>query len=713
MPLFFDTPDPYSDDPRALVEELQQTLADLEIVLDSIRDAVFIHDLYGRILSVNAKMLQMYGVARHEAPGYSITDDYSCPKRPVERLAEVWPDVLRGNDQFFPWTARRPHDGSTFPVEVDLRRISLRSQDVVLATVRDLTDRIQTLEKLELAARVFENAIEGITVTDATGSILMVNRAFSEITGYAEDEVLGSNPRILKSDRHDASFYRQMWDDLLARGAWEGEIWNRRKNGEAYPEWLSISAILDLEGEVSHFVAIFHDISEVRRKDELIHHQAYHDALTGLPNRLLLRDRLGVALSRAQRKDHMLAVVSLDLDHFKNVNDSLGHAAGDMLLRQVAERLTGLLRDEDTVAHSGADEFALVLQDVGHAENAVQVATKIKKSLAAGFRIDGRLIYLSASAGVSLYPYDGGDAATLLRNANSALHRAKEAGGDCCRLFTSDMNERVFKRLLLENSLRQAIEQEDLVLHYQPKVELVGGRVTGMEALVRWPRPDGTLIAPGDFIPIAEETGLIVPLGEWVLRTACRQARQWHQAGFAGLKLSVNLSSRQVQQEDIAERILAILAESGLAPQALELEITESLLMSNMEVALRLFSRLAEAGLSFSLDDFGTGYSSLYYLKRFPIAALKIDRSFVMDLHRDPDDAAIVRAILSMARDLRLRVIAEGVETAEHLQFLRDHGCDEIQGFFFSRPLPAQDFRQLLQEGRRLEPFGCGSGAGI
>ncbi len=689
---------------EALLESHQNLLA----VINSVQDAIFIHDLEGRVLDVNERMLAMYGVTREQALTLSIADDYSAPTAPVDTLPQIWRRVIAGDDQSFRWDARRPGDGALFPVEVYLRRMTLGRRDVVLATVRDLTERLQTEEKLKLAAKVFESSIEGITITDREGTILLVNPAFTDITGYAPGEVLGANPRILRSDRHPPEFYKAMWHDLIETGQWQGEIWNRRKSGEAYPEWLSISAITDGRGTTTHYVAVFHDITELKRKDELVRHQAYHDALTGLPNHLLLRDRLAIALGRCQREDQGLAVLSLDIDHFKKINDSFGHITGDLFLQQVAERLLQMVRKEDTLARLSGDEFVLVVQNIKSAEGAAQVVHKVMASLARIFLIQDQEIYTSVSIGISLYPHDGTDPETLIRNAETAMYRAKETGRSNYQLFTADMNEQVMHRLTLENNLRKALQEKHFQLYYQPKIDLAAGRVTGMEALVRWLHPDGTVVPPDAFIPIAEETGLIVPLGDWILRTACLQTLQLREAGHDGLKVSVNLSARQFHEADLAPKILATLRETGLPPEALELEVTESALMSDMAEAKAVLEELTCQGITIALDDFGTGYSSLYYLKRLPISTVKIDRSFVADLTTNADDSAIIRAILSMSADLNLRVVAEGVETQEQLDFLRRHRCCEIQGYFFSRPLPPKELARWLDN--RAAPL-AGSGS--
>ena len=553
--------------------------------------------------------------------------------------------------------------------------------------------------RLHLASKVIENTIEGVTVTDSEGTIISVNPAFTVITGYAPEEAIGQNPRVLKSDRHTPDFYARMWSDLLTRGHWSGEIWNRRKSGEAYPEWLTISAIQDEHGVTTHFVAIFHDITEIKQNEEKIHYHAYHDALTELPNRQLFNDRLALALTHAKRNKNSLAVLFLDLDRFKTINDTLGHLIGDRLLQEVATRLTGCVRADDTVARLGGDEFTVLLPDFHHPERAILVAQKIAASFELPFRIDDHELFSSTSIGISISPMDGESAETLMKNADTALYRAKESGRNQYQLYTPAMNERALERLDMENDLRRALERQEFLLHYHPRIDLATGRMRSAEALIRWQHPTRGLVSPGEFIPLAEETGMIVPIGRWVLETACAQNVRWIAQGLPPIRVAVNLSARQFQQENLVQMISDTLTTTGLDAQYLELEITESVAMQHGEKSLVMLRELHALDINLSIDDFGTGYSSLGYLKRFPVDALKIDQSFVRDIPHDADDEAIAIAIIALAHTLNLLVIAEGVEQESQLRFLRQHGCDEIQGFLFGRPLPAETFVSVLRQG--------------
>lgn len=572
----------------------------------------------------------------------------------------------------------------------------------MFGTVQDITLLKHSEQQLALAARVFDNSIEGITITDSKGVIQSVNRAFTHITGYSPEEAIGQYPSILKSDRHDATFYHAMWQSLLAKGRWEGEIWNRKKNGEVYPEWLTITAITDDFGQISHHVAVFHDMSEVRGFEEQLRFQAQHDALTSLPNRDLFLDRLEVAIGHAKRAKDQVAVLTIDLDNFKHVNDSLGHTVGDLLLQQVAERLHACLPQDTTIARLGGDDFAVLVEQLSNEQQAIPLAEKIITAFAGPFNLSIYETVITVSIGMTFFPSDGKDAGTLLKNAELAMYRAKEEGKNTYQLFTRAMNDKVVHRLSLENSLRKALDRKEFLVYYQPKVSLATGRIAGMEALVRWQTADGRLISPLDFIPLSEETGLIIPIGEHVLRQACLDAKGWLTGHEDDLTVSVNLSPKQFMQENLLATVTAILHETGFPPERLELEITESAVMANEETAISLLLKLKEIGVRLALDDFGTGYSSLHYLRKLPFDTIKMDRSFVKDLPEDPSSVAIAITILTMAHSLGMEVVAEGVETVAQLEFLRSRKCSEIQGFLFSPPVPAQDFFSLLLEKKEL-----------
>lgn len=579
------------------------------------------------------------------------------------------------------------------------------------AYVRELQGMLKEREErlnfsnrhLRLAEKVFETTFEGIMMTDAHLAIESINPAFTKITGYELHEVLGKKPDILSSGRHDPEYYRKMRLELAENGCWQGEIWNRRKNGEIYPEWLSISTVKNPEGQVSNYVAIFSDITERKASEDHVRHLAHHDALTNLPNRTLLMERLSHALAHAHRHSQMVAVMFLDLDRFKNINDTLGHAVGDQLLKSVAERLSECVREDDTVARLGGDEFVIILEGVSSIQDVAGVAQKLINALERPVILERQEMFVTTSIGISVYPDDGDSADILIKHADTAMYRAKEQGRNNGQFYTADMNELALERLTMENSLRHALERNEFMLYYQPQVDLRTRRITGMEALLRWQHPDFGLVLPSRFIPIAEETGLIVPIGEWVLRAACFQNKAWQDAGMPRLHVAVNLSARQFKQPNLVNIVSQTLADSGLEPRYLELEITESIAMERAEETIARLNELKAMGVSISMDDFGTGHSSLSYLKRFPIDTLKIDQSFVQDVLLDSQDAAIAAAITTMARSLKMKVVTEGVETKEQIDFLREHDRNEVQGYYFSHPLPADAFADLL---RSNLPFG-------
>lgn len=561
-----------------------------------------------------------------------------------------------------------------------------------LAVMTDVTEQRQTERRLREAAAVFENTADGIFVADLDGTIRDVNSAFTRITGFSREEVLGQNPRLWKSDLHEPDFYRSMWWSLADGGCWRGEIWNRRKDGRTYPAWLSIRQVGDSDDNITGYVAVFSDISHVKSAEARLDYLAHHDSLTDLPNRLLLNDRLSHAITRAARKDQTIAVIFLDLDRFKHVNDSFGHTLGDSLLQQAARRLGQCIRADDTVARIGGDEFTLLLEDVAGEEAASIVAEKVVEAFAAPFRIDQHEIYVSPSLGVALYPGCGEDADTLLRNADAAMYQAKQQSGNTYAFYSEALTEDAFARVQLEGSLRRALDQEEFSLRYQPQVDLVSGDVIGVEALLRWENAETGIIGPDQFIPFAEETGMIVPIGEWVLREACRAAGAWIDAGIEFGRISVNVAGPQLHRDGLVDAVMAALEESGLPPSRLELEVTEGFIMERAEHSLLTLKEIRDLGVRLAIDDFGTGYSSLGYLKRLPINVLKIDQSFVRDTPVDPNNAGICKAVIALAQNLDLDVVAEGVETEQQREFLIESSCRFGQGYLFSRPVPFDEF---------------------
>ncbi len=554
-------------------------------------------------------------------------------------------------------------------------------------------------EEVQLALRVFENTVDGIVITDNKGVIERVNPAFQAITGYEGAEAIGKKPKVLRSDHNKDAFYHSMWNELISEGCWNGEIWNRRKSGEIYPQWLSVTAMKDETGVTTHYVGIFHDITSIKTNERRLGYQVTHDPLTGLPNRKLLGDHLLKAIAQANRNQTRLAVMFLDLDNFKNVNDSLGHQFGDLLLRDVAQKLIKCCRDGDTVSRFGGDEFVILLPTIQDTEPAaVRVALRILDSFQVPVKIKTWRLDIKTSIGISLYPNDGDSPELLLKNADMAMHEAKQKGKNSYAMFTKEMDTIVQRRIMLEGSIRNALDQGEFRVFYQPKVNIQTGAIVGMEALVRWQREDGEIIPPDEFIHVAEEIGLIVELGEWVLTTACRQTMLWHQQGHGHLGIAVNLSSKQFQNDRLLSQVQRKQDQFGLPENCLTLEITENIVMDDVESAITMMKQFRGLGIRLSIDDFGTGYSSLAYLRRFPINELKIDKSFIIDTPHDEEASNIVKSIVSLADHLNLKIVAEGVETMAHVEFLKTLGISTVQGYFYSKPLPATTFETLLTQ---------------
>lgn len=592
---------------------------------------------------------------------------------------------------------------------IDTVRSSITWSDSMLSLLRIIGEllvgahhRRVTDGKLQKLSLAVEQSPSIVMVTNPQGLIEYVNPKFTEVTGYASEEVLGKNPNILKSGKVPEEDFKKLWETVRAGREWQGEFINRKKNGELYWERATISAIKNSEGTITHFLAVKEDITKSKWAEETIQHMAYYDPLTDLPNRMLFNDRMGQALAQARRKNQLVAILFLDLDRFKVINDTLGHTMGDLLLRSVSERLKKVSREGDTIARMGGDEFIFLLTGITEVDEAVKMAQNILQVLKPAFNLEGHEAHITPSIGVSVFPYDGSDGVTLVKNADAALNRVKEQGRTNYQLYTPVMNAKAFERMTLENSLRKALEKEEFNLYYQPQVNLTTGEIVGMEALLRWEHPDMGIVSPAQFIPMAEETGLIVPIGEWVMRTACEQNKQWQNLGYKPMIIAVNLSARQFNEQDLVSMISGILKSTGLESKWLDVEITESIIMQNLEATIGTLRDLHHLGIQISIDDFGTGYSSLSYLKKFPVHALKIDQSFIREITTDPDDAAITSAVIAMGHSLKLNVIAEGVETMEQLQMLRALNCDRMQGYLFSKPVPAQTITPLLMEGWKL-----------
>jgi diguanylate cyclase (GGDEF)-like protein/PAS domain S-box-containing protein len=809
-------------------KKAEETAQRLASIVEFSEDAIVGKNMDGVITSWNRGAEKVYGYTTAEAVGQNLSLLVPSERQPEMRA--MMERVQNGLPIECLETQRLTKAGSVLDVSVSISPIRDATGRIMGASMiaRDITLRKQADEQLRLQSAALEAAANAIVITDYEGIIVWANRAFTTMTGYSVEEVLGKNPRLLKSGEQSKSYYADLWSTISSGKVWQGVLVNKRKNGTTYTEEMTITPLVrDAHNPANrYFIAIQQDITERKKaeeallfkaalleaqsettidgilvvdesdhivlankqfglhfgipdellstRDDLIvlkhvtdkvenpdgfvervkylashrdeksrdelrlrngkifdrysaplvdsrsqyrgriwyfrditdrkgaearaQYLAYYDALTGLANRTLLQDRLAKALASARRQKRKVALLFLDLDRFKNVNDSLGHSVGDLLLQGVAERLKTWAREQDTVARLGGDEFLVVLTSVADVPDAAVAAERLMDAMTAEFVVQGHSLSVSCSLGISIFPEHGSDGETLIKNADAAMYSAKDNGRNNFTFFTAGMNAQVVERLTLENSLRLALEKEELFLMYQPQMAIATGRITGLEALLRWQHPDLGLVPPDKFIRIAENSGLILSIGEWVLRTACSQARKWQDEGLPAVTVAVNISAVQFRQEGFCELIKRVLRETGLAPQYLELELTESILLANADVMLSVVQELKAMGLTLAIDDFGTGYSSLSYLKQFPVSKLKVDRSFVRDVAVNPDDAAITTAIISMAKSLNLKVIAEGVENEAQMSFLQAHQCDEIQGYYFSKPLAPEDAAVKLRD---------------
>lgn len=677
-------------------------------VLDTVGALVVVLDREGHIIRFNHACEEVTGYLFEEVRGRYVFDVLIPPEQ-VESVKGVFRSLTVGQ---FP----NQYENYWLTKGGGRRLISWKNSALVgpdgevqwvIPTGIDITEQRRAEEALKESEAqfraTFDQAAVGIVHADLKGKILRVNQRICDITGYTRDELIEATFHDI-THPDDLEVDIKHVEQLLAGSIQTFSIEKRyiRKDGSHVWVNLTVSLVCDSSSESKYFIAVVEDITERKQAEETIRYMAYYDPLTDLPNRTLLNDRLTLALANARRSGDTVAMLFLDLDNFKTINDTLGHIVGDQLLQAVAERLRGCLREGDTIARLGGDEFTLLLPRISHVEDAAKTAQKVIDALKEPFDFNGRELHVTTSIGIALYPNDGEDVLTLLKNADTALYRAKEQGRNNYQLYAPAMNSSALERLYLESSMRKALERGEFALHYQPQVNLNTGKIVGMEALVRWQHPEFGLILPAEFIPIAEETGLILPIGEWVLNTACKRGRAWQDAGYQDIRVAVNLSARQFQQRDLIGVVKQALDESGLDPNYLELEITESAIMKDADAAVSILHKLKEIGIKVAIDDFGTGYSSLSYLKRFPIDILKIDQSFVRDITIDPDDAAIAKAIITLAHSLGLTALAEGVENVEQVEFLRSLKCDGVQGYLFSCPVPAEEATELLFEDYRM-----------
>ncbi|WLI90610.1 EAL domain-containing protein [Massilia sp. R2A-15] len=666
---------------------IEGLLAEQSAILDNVMFGVmFVR--HRRVVSANRRCEELFGYTNGQLTGGSTAMVFPSDEAFAD-AGQAQYAVLADGKYVTEERQYRRRDGSMFWCLVSGYALDpLRPHEGSIWVFADVTERKLAEEKLRLSATVLEHIADGVMVIDGAGHIVAINPAFTQITGYTESEALGQDSSLTRSGRHEVSYYKRLWEELIEHGFWRGEIWNMRKNGEEYLEWLTVSAVRDNQGVTTHYVAVFSDITKVKESQDKLDHLAHHDPLTALPNRLLFHDRLQHALLRAGRDEEQLAILFIDLDRFKNVNDTLGHHVGDELLQQVARALTEQLREGDTLARLGGDEFIVLLENVESQASAGHVAEKLVAMFEQPFMVSDYELFVTGSVGISVYPNDATDLNMLIRNADVAMYQAKARGRNGYQFYAPSMTGEGVERLRLETMLRRSIEKNEIFLNYQPQVEIDSGRLIGVEALVRWDNPELGLVAPARFIPLAEDTGFINQLGKWVLYEACRQMIRWQEAGLYVPKIAVNLSVKQFERGSIVGMVADILKETGLAPHRLQLEVTESVIMNTGD-ALVFINDLHAIGVGLAIDDFGTGYSSLAYLKQMPVQTLKIDRSFIKDISTDANDEAIAIAIIQLGKSLHLSVIAEGVETAAQAAFLLRHGCNLAQGYMYSHPEPA------------------------
>lgn len=690
-------------DRHQVEEALRYSQTILRLVMDNIPQAIFWQDPEGVFLGCNRNFTQFLKLAEADIVGYNeeqLRKNY--PKLislfDVLNLKNINQQKLLLNNVITAF--QRPDDGGLCWLEMSCAHL-YNSEGIIFACLgcfEDITERRRAEERLRQISKALENNTEAILITDAKTRILAINRAFTEITGYTELESLGYTPKeLIFSGQHDDSFYRAMWASIKNLGHWEGEILNCRKSGEIYSEWLHISVIKDEhDQEITHYLAIFSDITERKKTEARLDYLAHYDSLTGLPNRLFFHHLLSEALIKSQENENMLGVMLVDLDRFKDINDTWGHNTGDVLLQEVTGRLHECLTKPNLIARLGGDDFIIYLERISKPEIMALQAQVILDAMLPPFFLNGHEVFVTSSIGVALFPNDGNDADTLLKNADAAMYSAKATGKNTYAFFTQQMNIQAHRRVTLESQLRHALERDEFVLYYQPQMHLASGIITGAEALIRWQHPEQGLISPQMFIPLAEESGLVTQIGEWVLFHACEQHRQWRNHGLPILRIAVNLSSRQFRDNNLFKCVFDIIERTQMDPTLLELELTESMLMEDIERISGLLQQFKEAQIQLAIDDFGTGYSSLSYLKRFPINRLKIDQSFIRDIPSNKDDMAITRAIVALAHSLHLQVTAEGVETRAQVAFLKTLRCEEIQGYLIGKPMPANEFMRSI-----------------
>jgi len=686
-------------DPLSGEMELQQR--SYQSIFDNCPDGIVVRDSEGNVLLANEPLLQMLGYSMDElrdSPTKLMCDKEQCRN---------FDSVLTEETKVFE-CEQRTRAGAQVPVEIHSACITFAGGKAILSAVRDITQRREKEWHLRQLSLVVENNTEGVLVTDMDGTILAVNRAFCEISGYAEAEVLGRNPRMLQSGLHSAEFYSGMWEELLERGVWQGEIWNRSKSGKVYPEWLTIRRLDDEHGRSQRYVAIFTDLSTQKAQEEKLLHITQTDLLTGLPNQVLFRDRLQQAILH-QGNEHdehheLLAVMAIGLDGFKKVNDSLGHGAGDRVVVETSKRLLACVSESDTLSRLRGDEFALLLPDVRDKHALRQVAEKLLSAMREPLQIGGVDLFMTGSIGIALCPQDAHDHAMLMQHADTAMYQAKDRGRDRYCFFSTEFTGETAENLKLEAQLHHALARNELLLYYQPQVEIATGAIVGAEALLRWNSAEFGWVGPDHMIPVAEESGLIVPIGTWVMQQAAQLIKRYHAEHKCWLNIAVNVSAAQFMEDDFVEIVADTVMRYGIAAPCLELELTESLMLQDVKKAITRMNELRTIGVGLALDDFGTGYTSLAYLKRFSVDKVKLDRTFVTDIHKNRTDAALAQSLVAFTRVMGSQLVAEGVEHRVQAGYLQQMGYKYAQGYLYARPLPEEDFLALLDAQAQGQP---------
>ena len=679
-------------------KDMSRLVYEYETIFNFVPAQIFYKDTKNHFIRVNQQVEKALGFPVHVFPGHSAEelfpayakqyyrDDLEVINSGQPKFGIIEQINTKNNEIRWVSTNKVP----TFHVD--------GSVSGLIVFIRDITEEKKIEEQRSIWAKIFASSGEPMSITDADNKFVAVNQAFCEATGYSSEEVIGKNPSILKSQRHDAIFYQNMWAGINQAGSWQGEIWEKRKDGTFYIKWLRIDQIKDSQGTLINYVATFTDISERKAAEERIAYLNRHDALTGLPNRSVLADQLGVAIQNAIVNKNHVGIISLDLDRFKNINDSLGHKIGDEFLKEIAKRLEYCFRDGTIIGRFGGDAFIIILPNIQKQSEIIVAINRITHAIGQPVIYDQVELMVTVSMGVSIFPEDGDISEVLIRNADTAMHQAKDVGRNNYQFFTAVMNEFASEQLMLENGLRRAVERKEFVLFYQPQLNAKTGKVVGVEALIRWLHPIKGLVSPVEFVPLAEETGLIISIGEWVLMEACRQHQDWIKMGLSPIPISVNISAVQFHDKNFLQMLASIIENSDIDPGYLDLEVTESIVMREPEFVIEQLKAIKAMGVKLSLDDFGTGFSSLSYLRHFPLDTLKIDQSFVRDLNTVPVNQAIVESIIVLGRNLKFKTIAEGVETVEELQCLQQLQCDVIQGYYYAKPLSNIDFITWMRD---------------